>query len=338
MTPLTFEAIHGPMWTELGELLDEIEQVPKPGVKWPKGKFIQGALLSELYRRSCEHLVAAKARAYPIPMIERLESLTHRAHRIIYRRRDYGVLAFRQLVLVDIPEAVRAHRWYVLIAALAFYMPLLMAGIAAYIDRDFILNLMDAKEVASFDAMYSSEARKLGQPRGAEDDWTMFGYYVQHNITIGFQCFASGMLAGVGSMLVTISNGLSIGAVAGYLTAQGHSENFYSFVVTHSAFELTAIVLSAAAGLRLGHAFLAPGRRTRLEALQHNARGAVVVVYGVFGMLVMAAFLEAFWSSSRWVSPPVKYAAGAICWVLVVCYLVWQGRPQSTRPQVPHAR
>jgi uncharacterized membrane protein SpoIIM required for sporulation len=114
-------------------------------------------------------------------------------------------------------------------------------------------------------------------------------------------------------------------------------------VITHGAFELTGIVLSGAAGLRLGHALVAPGRRTRLEALKHHAHETVVMMYGVFGLLLIAAFVEAFWSSSRWIPPVVKYASGATCWLLVLAYLGWQGRPRAAAAaaaapaQVPHA-
>lgn len=338
MTPLHFEALHLEAWAELGKLLDELETFPRP---WRRaatqGPRADGARLSELYRQSCEHLALAQARSYPLPMIERLESLTQRAHQAIYRRQDYGVDQLKRLILIDIPESVRAHRWYVLISALLFVLPMIMVAWATYQDSGFISHLVDSQTARSFEQMYSNDAPKLGKPRDAGDDWQMLGYYIQNNIGIGFRCFASGVPAGLGSIFFILHNGLQIGAIAGYLTAQGHAENFYAFVVTHSSFELTGIVLSGAAGLRLGHALLAPGRRTRLEAFKHNAKGAVVVMYGVIIMLVIAAFLEAFWSSSRWISPPIKYAAGAVCWMLVISYLVWQGRPATVEQKVPHA-
>ena len=132
----------------------------------------------------------------------------------------------------------------------------------------------------------------------------------------------------IGSAFFLVFNGLQGGAVGGYLTARGHGEAFYSFIVTHSAFELTAIVMSGAAGLRLGHALIAPGRRTRLEALRHASSHAIVVMYGVIAFLLIAAAVEAFWSSARWVAPEVKYGVGAACWALVIAYLGWQGRPR----------
>jgi len=122
-----------------------------------------------------------------------------------------------------------------------------------------------------------------------------------------------------------------MGAVSGYLIGAGHALNFTSFVVTHSAFELTAAVLSGAAGLRLGFSWLAPGRLTRLEALKSAARHAVVVLYGAVGMFFAAAAIEAFWSSAPWLPPGIKYGVGALCWTLVIAYLVAQGRPRKPR-------
>ena len=319
MTPLDFEAAYAPLWAELEAVIRTAET---------KRKF-DGARLATLYRRVCEHLALAQARAYPIHLTQRLEGLTQSAHRLIYRRHDYGLARFGRLALVDFPEAVRAHRIYLLVSALMFMLPLLMAGWAAWRDPGFILHLLDASSVQEFDSMYGDSAESLGRTRSADDDWQMFGYYIMNNIGIGFRCFAAGIFAGVGSAAVVVFNGVQIGAVGGYLIAAGHAQNFLSFVVTHSAFELTAIVLAGAAGLRLGYSWVAPGRHTRLEALRLAARHAVVIVYGVIGLLLIAAAVEAFWSSARWIAPAVKYGVGGACWVLVLAYLGWQGRPSA---------
>jgi uncharacterized membrane protein SpoIIM required for sporulation len=328
MTPLQFETANAPLWQELEAALDQAEK-KKTKEKKKERTPLDGARLAALYRRACEHLALAQARAYPIHLTQRLESLTQRAHRLIYRRHDYGVARLRQLVLVDFPQSVRAHRWYLLAATLLFALPLLLAGWATWRDPGFILHLADAQQAREYDQMYDEGAGAFGRTRDAGTDWQMFGFYVMHNIGIGFQCFAGGLFAGIGSVYYLVFNGVQIGGIAGYLTARGHGENFYSFVVTHGAFELTAIVLSGAAGLRLGHALLAPGRRTRLQSLTHAAGDAIVVVYGVIGLLVVAAAVEAFWSSARWIEPEVKYGVGAACWALVIAYLVWQGRPRS---------
>ena len=38
-------------------------------------------------------------------------------------------------------------------------------------------------------------------------------------------------------------------------------------------------------------------------------------------MLSIAAAIEAFWSSARWLPPAVKYGVAAICWMAVIAYL-----------------
>jgi len=321
MTPLQFEARHEPRWLELEDLLARAEGKPSRGA--PEN----GARLALLYRRACEQLALAQARAYPIHLTQRIERLVERAHRQIYRPPAWNMSRLGRFFLVGFPQAVRAHRGYLLAATLLFVLPLLLMGWACWRDPGFILHVMDAGQVREYDAMYSNGATALGRVRSADTDWGMFGFYIMNNIGVGFQCFASGLFAGLLTVFYLVYNGVLAGAVGGYLVTAGKAENFFSFVITHSAFELTAIVLAGAAGLRLGHALLAPGRRTRLEALKFHARGAIVIIYGVVGMLLVAAALEAFWSSARWVAPWIKYGVGAACWALVLGYLGWQGRP-----------
>ncbi len=328
MTPLQFETTYAPLWLELEGALAQSS----------RGKPLDGARLATLYRAGCEQLALAQVRSYPIHITQRLESLVQSAHQRIYRRHDYGLQRLGHLVLIHFPSMVRQQRGYVLVAALLFLLPMLAAGWASWRDPGFILHLIDAQHAHDVDAMYSDHGGALGRLRTADTDWQMFGFYIRNNIGIGFQCFAAGIFAGLGSAFFLVFNGLHVGAVAGYLIVGGHSENFFSFVVTHSAFELTAIVLSGAAGLRLGHALVAPGRLSRVEALKAASAQAMVLVYGVFAMLLVAAALEAFWSSARWVSPQVKYAVGAVCWSLVLAYLCLQGRAGGTAKPSQDAR
>ncbi|MEP7300367.1 MAG: stage II sporulation protein M [Caldimonas sp.] len=334
MTPLRFEEEHEAVWSELEASLGAAGR--KKGRR-PWGPAREPATLARdrfarLYRATCEHLAIAQARSYPVGLIDRLEALTARAHQRIYRQTDFGLGRLARLFLIDFPAAVRAHRLHVLIALVVFAGPLLAVGVATYLDPGFILTVHDVAAVEQYDRMYGDGAGPIGR-RDAGSDWAMFGHYIRNNIGIAFQCFASGIFFGAGSIFFLAVNGLMAGGVAGYLTWRGHGENFYSFVITHGAFELPALVLAGAAGLALGQALLAPGRQTRVAALKEAAERASVLVYGVTAMLLVAAALEAFWSSARWVDPVVKYAVGAACWAGVVGYFLFQGRPR--RPAGP---
>lgn len=324
MTPLQFEAQHAAVWQELEAALAATSR--RRGTATA-----DRARIAALYRTACEHLAIAESRSYPVWLIDRLASLTSRGHQLIYRQTDFGIDKLRRLFLIDFPAAVRAHRLQVFIALAVFALPLVIVGVLTYLDPGLVLSVHDASAVDQYEQMYGDDDGPIGR-RGAESDWDAFGFYIHNNIGIAFRCFAGGLFFGVGSIFFLALNGVLAGSTAGYLTWRGFGANFYSFVITHGAFELTGIVLSGAAGLILGHALLVPGRRSRLAALGLAARRAIVIVYGMTAMFVIAAALEAFWSSARWVPVPVKLGVGAACWVGVVAYFVFQGRPRRGGP------
>jgi uncharacterized membrane protein SpoIIM required for sporulation len=159
----------------------------------------------------------------------------------------------------------------------------------------------------------------------------MFGFYIWNNVRIGFQTFAGGLLAGVGSAWFLGANGVIIGSVAGYLTQVGHIETFWSFVAGHSSLELLAIVLSGAAGFKLGMAVISPGNRSRKAALMAAARPAVRIMYGAAFMFFAAAFVEAFWSPLTEIPFNVKIIVGITGWVVLLAYFLLAGRSHASR-------
>lgn len=314
MTALEFETLHEPRWAELE--------------RWTQAKqtTLRPAAFLALYRQCCEHLVMAQSRGFPPHVIERLSSVTSRAHQIIYRQNDFGASRISHALLNAFPAAVYAQRRFMIAAALLLLVPTVAMGLAVYLKPDLILNVVGGQTASQFERMYGPAAESIGRTRDANSDWGMFGFYIMNNIGIAFQCFATGVAFGLGSLWFLIMNGVFGGAIAGYVTALGYGARFYSFVVTHSAFELTAIVLSGGSGLRIGMSVLFPGRVPRMAALQTAAHGTSVIVFGAAVMLVIAAFIEAFWSSAVWVDPLAKYAFAAACWFLVILFFVRRAR------------
>jgi uncharacterized membrane protein SpoIIM required for sporulation len=224
---------------------------------------------------------------------------------------------------------VRREIWFVLLAALLFFGPLLALTFAIPRYPDFAYVVLPSELLDGVQEMYGERVNKLGPKRAANADVMMFGYYVMHNVSIGFQTFAGGLLFGLGAVFYLLYNGLVIGAITGHLVRSGLATNFFSFTSGHSAFELSAICLAGAAGLKLGFALLAPGRRTRLAVLRTAAHDAIPLVVGLAGMLLIAAGIEAFWSPHTFLPPPVKYVIGIALWLFLLLYFVFAGRGRA---------
>jgi len=278
----------------------------------------------------CQHLAIAKERLYDTALVARLNTLVLGVYRELYRYRAETRLNIYAFFKRDFPLAIYRHRYFILLSFLVMVLPGLVAGTWTYFDEDSIYSVLDGSQVRQVERMYDPQARKLGREREAETDIFMFGFYIKNNISIAFRCFAGGMVIGIGTLLVLFFNGMFMGSIAGHLTRLDYVDTFYPFVVGHGSFELTAIVFSGAAGLRLGYAILNPGQLSRLDALREAGRDVVPMLYGIFLMLVIAAFLEAFWSSSTSIGIEVKYTVGAVLWALVLLYS-FSGRRYESR-------
>ncbi len=310
MTPLEFEASNEARWIEFESLLNKAD------------RDLDAERFLSLYRTCCEHLALARAREFPVHVIERLAVITAQGHQIVYRQSGFGGSQIARFLFHLFPGSVRAHRLYVLVAALLFLVPTVGIGIATYVHPDLVLSLVDSSTAESFGAMYSPTAGAIGRARDAGGDWQMFGFYIMNNIGIAFQCYVTGIVFGIGTLFFLGFNGALGGAIGGYVASLGFGSTFFPFVATHSAFELTAIVFCGAAGLRLGRSVLLPGRLPRLLALQTAARETSAIVGGSSVMLVIAAAIEAFWSSAVWVAPEAKYLCALACWSLVALFFL----------------
>lgn len=325
MKQAAFEARHAGEWQALEQQLTRLEQGQRLGA--------EAGAFAAAYRRLCQQLALAEARGYGDSLVERLQRLCLRAHQQFYRPPSRFGPQLLGFLLGGLPRQVRAAWRGILLASLLFYGPLLGMALLVYLNPELVYSLLSSERVAELERMYDPDASRLGpfSTRGSGDDWLMFGFYILNNLGVAFQTFAGGLLLGLGALFFLLHNGLNIGAMSGHLIGIGYTDTFCSFVIGHGAFELTAITFAGAAGLQLGGALLLPGRHTRLGALRRRARECVGLLGAVIGLLLIAAFVEAYWSSTTRFSVEAKYAVGALLWLLVGLYFLRVGR-HGTQP------
>ena len=287
------------------------------------------AELSHRFRTLSQDLALAGDGQYSSVLLDSLHRRVLAVHQRIYGERRCEGGGLLRFVLRGLPELVRQQWRVVMAAALLFFGPLLAMLAILQIHPDGVYFLLSPEYVGQVEEMYDPNAPRLGRPRGAASEWMMWGFYIANNVRIDFQCFAGGIAFGLGSVIFLAYNGLVIGAVTGHLTQLGYIETFWGFVAGHSSFELIGAVLSGAAGLRIGMALVAPGRRPRLVALKEDGSVAVRLLYGAAGMTFAAAFIEAFWSPLRSLPIELKYGVGIVLWLVLIAYLLLAGRPRA---------
>lgn len=317
MKQQAFEQAREQHWHEFETQLAALESRRKAGTGFP-----------ESYRLVCQDLALAQDRGFAASLVDRLNALALRGHQQLYAARAARARPIEFLART-FPAAVRREARLVGIASLLFYGTAILIFLLYGNDPATVYRVLSPEQVAEFEAMYDPEAPHYGAPRDTVDDLSAFAFYVRNNIGISLRTFAWGIFAGIGSLAVLILNGLYMGVVAAHITREGFAGTFFPFVIGHGSFELTAIVLAGAAGMKLGWPLVAPGRQARIAAIRRAALETVPILYGLIAMLLVAALIEGFWSSNQTVAAEAKLAVGDVLWLLVGTWLGLGGRRRA---------
>ncbi len=154
-----------------------------------------------------------------------------------------------------------------------------------------------------------------------------------HNTGIGFLSFATGILAGVPTIILVLYNGITLGAFAWIFSRDAAWPMFWAWLLPHAIPELLAITLCSSAGLLIAKAVLAPGRRGTAAALREAAAPALELVFASVPLFVVAAAIESFLRQSS-LSTAVRFAAAAIAVASIVSYVWYVHRLAARRSAI----
>lgn len=312
-----------PMWMELERLCSLISSpTTKPDQAMIK-KF------SSLYRAACADLALAEAYQLPPNTVDYLHRLVARSHNQLYRSRGFHWQQWVYRVFVETPQTIFREPC-VHIATAVFWGLFLLAGFLACDNNlwpGFAETVVGESQLNASQASFTS----FGQGRSFGTDGSMFGFYVNHNASIGLNCFVT-MLFVLPGLVTLAFNAVQLGAVFGFMFRPDigdASYNFQNFVTAHGPFELTAIVLSAGAGLKIGLSWIITRGLDRRDSLVKAAREALPIAMSAVILFCLAAVIEGFISPTESARMPwwVKGCVATVCNFLLLIYFVVLGFP-----------
>ncbi len=315
-------------WTELERLCDAMEVRGKTdSARGPGHRGAEGvSRFSTLYRAACADLALADAYQLPPGTVTYLHRLVARAHNQLYRANRFEPNRWHDVILRQAPQQIFADPC-VRVATFVFFGLFALSmylGANEELFPNFAQNMVGETQLESLEEMYD-------EPLDASLDHyvMMSSFYIRHNTGIGLQCFAYGILI-IPCLFTLAFNAVALGTMFGYMARPEVSggDNFYHFVTAHGPFELTAIALAAAAGLRLGVGLFSTGGLSRMDSVRKSAMRAVPVISASAVLFCMAAFTEGFLSPS-----PAPYTVKAMWAImssgLISFYFVILGFPRD---------
>ncbi len=163
-----------------------------------------------------------------------------------------------------------------------------------------ISSMKDPSYAARFFGSYYDETIERiqkGDPFGVYKDdnpFSMFVHIAYNNISVAFRAVVYGVLFGIGTVLIMWTNGLMLGCFQYIFFSQGLGWQSVLVVWIHGTLEISAIVISACAGLILGKGFLFPGTYTRMQSFLRSAKDAMKICISLVPIFIVAAFFESY--------------------------------------------
>lgn len=183
------------------------------------------------------------------------------------------------------------------------------ALIAALGDREYLRQFAEQDFVSYYSD--NSEAGFTGQV------WT-------NNAWIAAQCIMTG-ITGVWPAYMIFSTAQQLGISAAIMNEFGHLDDFFLYIAPHGQLELYSIFMAAGAGFLIFWSWIAPGARTRRQALAEDGRAFFTIVIGLVLSLLLSGIIEGFVTRQDW-PWPIKIGIGTIALAVVVVYQWVLGR------------
>lgn len=223
--------------------------------------------------------------------------------------------------VLQLPAALYGIRWLTLGVTLATVIVAVLYAVWAINDPRVLAALLseaDRRQLAEQDFVnYYSEYSGSSFTTLV---WT-------NNAWIAGQAIAGGIL-GVYTPYVLFNNAQNVGLTAAVMAEYDKLDVFFQYISPHGQLELYAIFVAGAAGIAIFWAWIAPGSRSRGQALAEQGRATFTIVIGLILALLLSGVIEGFVTRQDW-PWPVKTGIGTIALAAFLAYQWIVGRRAS---------
>lgn len=269
--------------------------------------------LIELYQSASAHLAEIKATVGETVQGDHISLALAKA-----RIRFTGTPAnpLRQLTVFfanQLPAALYRIRWVSLAVTVAFFVIGTASGFWAANTPgvlDAVVGPEDYRQEYAEElfVQYYSESSEGGF---ASQVWTNNAWITAQTVMFG--------ITGVFVPYIVFTNAFSTGVSGAILAEFDRLDVFFLYLAPHGQLELYSIFVAGAAGLLIFWSWVAPGNRTRRQALAEDGRAFFTIVIGLALSLLVSGIIEGVVTRQPW-PWPIKIGIGTVALVAFLLY------------------
>jgi uncharacterized membrane protein SpoIIM required for sporulation len=216
----------------------------------------------------------------------------------------------------ELPLTIQKYHRELLYAFLLFTAFAIMAAFSTAQDQSFVRGVLGNDYVEM-----TEENIARGDPFGVYKDKNrveMFLTIALNNVKVSFMVFVGGFLLSVGTVWMLFENGMMLGSFQTFFFLKDMGWQSVLVVWVHGTLEISAIIISGAAGLIVGNSILFPGTHKRLHSLKRGVKDGLKLMIGLVPVFIVAAFLEGF--ITRYSTMPkgtsISILASSFCFII----------------------
>lgn len=279
--------------------------------------------LSDLYMDITDDLSYAQTFYHRRTVRVYLNQLAQKVYTGVHKQKGESLRKFLTVWKTSLPLEIYRARKSLLVALIAFMVYTLIGVVTTHLDPDFARLVLGDGYIE-----LTNENIAKGNPLAiygmAESQLQMFMDITTNNMKVAFLTFFLGFFFTLGTHLVIFYNGVMLGTFQYFFHTKGLLITSFLGIWIHGAFEISAIVLAAGAGITAGNGWLFPKSYTRLQSLQLSTKRGLKIMMSLVPFIIAAGFLESYVTHNYQDLPDwSKWALIFLCFAIILGYYVF---------------
>lgn len=248
--------------------------------------------LSDLYIEITDDLSFAQTFYPNSKTMDYLNMLAKNAHLKIYKTEKESAYKLITFFSKDFPLFFYRHQKELLLTFIVFMIFSLMGVLSAATDGDFSRAIMG-------DGYIDMTLRNMekGDPMAVYKEQTQMNMFLGitlNNIKVALIAFIFGVLLGVGTLYIIMTNAVMLGSFQYFFFDHGYFWESVRTIWIHGTIEISVIIVAGCAGLVIGKSILFPGTYSRLNSFTKGMKDGLKIIASTIPFFIIAGFLESY--------------------------------------------
>ncbi|KQR95586.1 hypothetical protein ASG01_07015 [Chryseobacterium sp. Leaf180] len=221
-----------------------------------------------------------------------LNHLSSRIYQKIYKTKRTEKNRLLHFFFTEVPLLVYEYRRFMTYAFIFFFIFTMVGVLSAIYDKEFV-NIILGDEYVN----RTIRNIKAGNPVGVYQEGSTWGSTITitfNNIGVGAKMYLFGIIGGIGSLYILLSNSIMLGSFQYFFYEYGALKDSAKGIWLHGVYEIFSMVIEAMCGLILGTSILFPKTFSRFESFKIGFKNSFKIYLSTIPFTVCAGIIEGY--------------------------------------------